>query len=155
MFRHEIWKLRIKLTVAALVLIAAAYAQDKAIDDAGRIMSLETLWNRAELKQDIGAVEHLLAEPFISVDIDGTLQNKSEFLDGIKNRVEHIDVIGIEPGSVKVYVYENSAIASGIYREKGTLQGQKYSRRGRFTDTWIKQGSAWQCVASQSTLIEK
>jgi hypothetical protein len=89
------------------------------------------------------------------VDTDGSTQTKSEFLDGIKNRPEQIDLIGIEPGTVKVYLYENSAIANGIYREKGSLHGKPYSRRGRFTDTWIKQGSAWVCVASQSTLITK
>lgn len=142
-----------KLLLAVLLLITAAHAQDKSADDAGRIMALETLWNQAELRQDVHAVEHLLADRFIYIDIDGSSQSKTEFLGSIKNRLEHIDLIGLEPGSIKVYVYENSAIASGIYREKGTLHGQKYSRRGRFTDTWIKQGSAWECVASQSTVI--
>jgi len=153
-FLEKFWKLNIKLSVAVL-LLTAAHAQDSVNDDAGRIMSLETLWNQAELKQDTKAIENLIAARFVYVDTDGSTQTKSEFLDGIKNRPEQIDLIGIEPGTVKVYVYENSAIANGIYREKGSLHGKPYSRRGRFTDTWIKQGSAWVCVASQSTLITK
>jgi hypothetical protein len=153
-FLEKFWKLNIKLSVAVL-LLTAAHAQDSANDDAGRIMSLETLWNQAELKQDTKAIENLIAARFVYVDTDGSVQTKSEFLDGIKNRPEQIDLIGIEPGSVKVYVYENSAIANGIYREKGSLHGKPYFHRGRFTDTWIKQGSAWVCVASQSTLIAK
>lgn len=151
----HLWNLRIRLVLALLMLMTTTRAQESANDDAGRVLSLETLWNQAELQQDTAAVDHLLTENFIYVDVDGSLQNKTEFLNGIKNRPEHIDVIGVEPASAKVYVYENSAIASGIYREKGTLHGKPYSRRGRFTDTWIKQGSAWVCVASQSTLIEK
>jgi hypothetical protein len=153
--RPNVWNGKIKLTLALLSLMTASQAQESATDDAGRIMSLETIWNQAELQQDTPAIDLLLAEKFINVDVDGSLQNKTEFLNGIKNRLEHIDVIGVEPASAKVYVYENSAVASGIYREKGTLHGKPYSRRGRFTDTWIKQGSAWVCVASQSTLIEK
>jgi hypothetical protein len=151
----HIWNVKTKLALALVSLMAATQAQDSATDDSGRILSLETLWNEAELQQDIPAIEHLLAERFVNVDVDGSLQNKTEFLNSIKNRPEHIEVIGVEPASTKVYIYETSAIASGIYREKGTLHGKPYSHRGRFTDTWIKQGSAWVCVASQSTLIEK
>jgi hypothetical protein len=151
----HLWNLKIQLGLALLFLMTATQAQESATDDSGRIMSLETIWNQAELQQDTPAIEHLLAEKFIYVDVDGSLQNKTEFLNGINNRPEHIDVIGVEPASVKVYLYENSAVASGVYREKGTLRGKPYSRRGRFTDTWIKQGKAWVCVASQSTLIEK
>jgi hypothetical protein len=151
----HLWKLKIQLSLALLSLMAATQAQDSATDDSGRILSLETIWNQAELQQDTPAIEHLLAEKFVNVDVDGSLQNKTQFLESIKNRPEHIEVIGIEPGSAKVFLYENSAVASGVYREKGTLHGKPYSHRGRFTDTWIKQGSAWVCVASQSTLIEK
>ena len=151
----QLWNVKIKLALALLCLMMAAHAQESATDDSGRILSLETIWNQAELQQDTAAIEHLLTENFIYVDVDGSLQNKTEFLAGIKNRPEHIEMIGVEPGSAKVFVYENSAVASGIYREKGTLHGKPYSHRGRFTDTWIKQGSAWVCVASQSTLIEK
>jgi hypothetical protein len=151
----HLWNVKIKLALTLLFLMTATQAQESATDDSARILSLETIWNQAELQQDTAAIEHLLAENFINVDVDGSLQNKTEFLVGIKNRTEHIEVIGVEPGSAKVFLYENSAVASGIYREKGTLHGKPYSHRGRFTDTWIKQGSAWVCVASQSTLIEK
>ena len=51
------------------------------------------------------------------------------------------------------HVYGDSAIVTGIYREKGVAKGKPYLRRGRFTDTWVYQNSAWVCVASQSTLI--
>ena len=44
-------------------------------------------------------------------------------------------------------------IVSGIYRETGTAKGKPYTRRARFTDTWIRQSGTWKCVASQSTLI--
>lgn len=138
-----------------LLLLVAAQAQDSATADAGRVMSLEIIWNQAEQQQDTKALENLLGDRFIFVDVDGSIQEKADFLESIKNRAEHIDAIGVEPGSAQVYVYGDSAVANGIYREKGTLLGKPYSHRGRFTDTWIKQGSAWVCVASQATLIRR
>jgi ketosteroid isomerase-like protein len=144
-----------KLCAAFLLLLVAAQAQDSATGDASRVMSLEIIWNQAEQQQDTKALENLLGEKFIFVDVDGSIQQKAEFLESIKNRAEHIDAIGVEPGSAKVYLYGDSAVANGIYREKGTLHGKPYLNQGRFTDTWIKQGSAWVCVASQATLIRK
>lgn len=153
--RARMWNTNVKLLLLFALTLTCARAQESATDNSGRILSLETLWNQAELKQDIQALQNLLAENFIYVDVDGSSQNKAEFLDGVRNRPEHIDALGLEPASSKVYVYENSAIATGIYRERGTLHGKRYAHRGRFTDTWVKQGSAWVCVASQSTLIQK
>jgi ketosteroid isomerase-like protein len=141
------------LLVAFAVMVASALAQNSASDVASRILSLETSWNQAEQQQDIKALENLLGEKFIYVDVDGTFQDRAEFLAGVKNRAEYIDAIGVEPGATKIYVYGDSAVASGIYREKGRLRGKAYYNRGRFTDTWVRQGTAWVCVASQSTLI--
>ena len=55
---------------------------------------------------------------------------------------------------MKVYVYGNTGIVSGVYRETGTAKGKPYSRRARFTDSWVKRNGQWKCVASQSTLIQ-
>jgi len=53
------------------------------------------------------------------------------------------------------HVYGDAAVVTGIYREKGISKGKAYSRRGRFTDTWVKENGTWMCVASQSTLMSK
>jgi ketosteroid isomerase-like protein len=116
-------------------------------------MALETLWNQAEVQKDTQALDHLLADKFIFVDADGSFKTKSEFLDSVKDPPEHLESVGNE--SLLTRVYETTVVVSGIYRERGTVNGKPYSRRGRFTDTWIKQGNGWLCAASQSTLIQK
>ena len=153
--RRPRWKITFQVFALLLVCVAGALAQDNSSDIAGRILSLEISWNQAEQQQDTKALDRLLGEKFIYIDVDGSVQNRAQFFEGVKNRPEHIDVIGVEPGTTQVYVYGDSAVASGIYREKGTVHGKAYSNRGRFTDTWIRQGTAWVCVASQSTLITK
>lgn len=139
--------------LAALISPAAMHAQSAPESDSARVLALETLWNQAEVAKDASALDHLLAEDFTYVDIDGSLQNKAEFLEGIKHPVEHIEVIGND--SLKTHVYRDTVIVSGTYHEKGTLNGKPYLRRGRFTDTWVRQGSSWMCVASHSTLMQR
>ena len=141
------------LLLATLMSPAAIYAQSAQDSDSARVLALETLWNQAEVAKDAAALDHLLAEDFTYVDIDGSLQNKAEFLDGVKHPVEHIEIIGND--SLKTHVYRDTVIVNGTYHEKGTLNGKPYVHRGRFTDTWVRQGSSWMCVASHSTLMQR
>jgi len=129
---------------------SGASAQDS---DSARVLSLETLWNQAEVDKDASALDHLLAENFSFVDIDGSLKNKAEFLDSIKHPPEHIETIGNE--SLKARVHRDTVIVIGTYHERGRLNGKGYYHHGRFTDTWVRQGSNWMCIASQSTLIQQ
>src|SRR6266496_2089578 len=99
------------------------------------------------------SLNQLFAETFIFVDIDGSLQNKAQFLASVSDRSEHIDSIRSE--SMLSHVHGDTVIVTGIYHEKGTLNGKAYYHHGRFTDTWIRDGSAWLCAASQSTLMQK
>jgi len=132
---------------------AGMCAQSGQDSDSARVLALETLWNQAEVAKDAAALDHLLADDFTYVDIDGSMQNKAEFLDGIKHPVEHIEIIGND--SLKARVYRDAVIVNGTYHEKGTLNGKAYIHRGRFTDTWVRQGSSWMCVASHSTLMQR
>jgi len=146
------------LLLATLMIVPAvtfaqgsgASAQDS---DSARVLSLETLWNQAEVDKDASALDHLLAENFSFVDIDGSLKNKAEFLDSIKHPPEHIETIGNE--SLKARVHRDTVIVIGTYHERGRLNGKGYYHHGRFTDTWVRQGSNWMCIASQSTLIQQ
>ena len=135
------------------ILGVATQAQEAKDADGTRVMTLETLWNDAEVHRDIKALDQLLADKFIYVDIDGSLKNKLEFLDSVKNPPESLASVANE--TMAAQVYDATVVVTGIYREKGTINGKPYSRRGRFTDTWIKQGSGWLCAASQSTVIQK
>jgi len=144
------------VVAALLSLTAALTAQESAETkgDATRVMALETLWNQAEVDKDVRALGQIVPETFIYVDIDGSLRTKSEFLESVKNGPEKPSEIRNE--AMLAHAYANTVVVTGVYREKGTIGGKRYSRRGRFTDiTWIKVESGWQCVASQSTLVEK
>lgn len=131
-------------------------AQERKADDGvtAKVLSLEQLWNQAEVQKDTHSLRQLLANTFIYVDIDGSLiKDKAEFLASVTNRAEHIESIRGE--SMLSQVHGDTVIVTGMYHEKGTLNGKPYYHRGRFTDTWVKEGSAWMCAASQSTLIQK
>jgi ketosteroid isomerase-like protein len=141
----------LSLVLFAAVLVSHSRPQEVSADE-GRILALETAWNHAEQTKDVAALDQLLAPQLVYIDYDGSLTSKQEFLANVKSE-------GLAPEQIvneqqTAHVFGDCAVVTGVYREKGVNKGKPYSRRGRFTDTWVKVNGTWQCVASQSTLIQ-
>jgi len=144
--------LTLLIAIAALAFTVLIQGRAKASDDETQIMQLERAWNQAEMGRDAGAMASLVDDTLTYVDYDGSIMNRAEYLRSVANPTSSPDHLYDE--GMKVHLYNNAGVASGIYRETGTSKGKPYTRRARFTDTWIKQSGQWKCVASQSTLIQ-
>ena len=139
-----------------LGLAVTAKAQDKArgsAADKSMILAMENAWNQAELHHDAAAADTILADTFISVDHHGQLQNKSQYMAGLKDT--SFQPQQISNTDTSVYLYGNTAIVTSAYRTKGTDSGKPFVHRGRFTDTWVNLNGKWVCVANQETLISQ
>ena len=146
--------MRKALVCAAILMWGAMWTgaeQQSMSDEGGRVLALETAWNHALEAKDTKALNMVLASTFVSLDIDGSVTNKSEFLAGIKSPAYQPSQAVTEQSSVQVY--GDAAVVVGIFRVKGIEKGKPYVRRERFIDTWIKTNGAWQCVATTSVLI--
>ena len=144
--------LTLAIVLAGLSFVFLMQGRAKASDDETQITQLERSWNQAEMARDGGALASLVDDTLVYVDYDGSIMNKTEYLRSVANPTSSPDHLYDE--GMKVHVYSNAGVASGIYRETGTSKGKPYTRRARFTDTWIKQNGQWKCVASQSTLVQ-
>jgi ketosteroid isomerase-like protein len=140
-------------SVCVLLFVAtlATAQQPSMSDEGGRVMALENAWNHALEAKDTKALDMLLANTFVSVDIDGSVSSKSEFLASIKSSNYQPSQAVTEQSTVQVY--GDVAVVVGLFRIKGTEKGKPYVNRERFVDTWIKLKGTWQCVATTSTLI--
>jgi ketosteroid isomerase-like protein len=147
--------MRSGIAICWLLLLVAwpLTGQEAANSDSekSKILALENAWNQAEKNKDAKALDGLLASNLVYIDYDGTFMDKAKFMASVKAPSLHPEQIVNE--SMTAYMYNDSAVVTGVYREKGVHSGKPYSRRGRFTDTWVKQGGTWVCAASQSTLI--
>jgi ketosteroid isomerase-like protein len=116
-------------------------------DDKSRIIALENSWNQAELHNDAHAVDLLLADDFVMTVADGYTMNKAAMLASVRDTGYRPDALQSE--NMEIHMYNNNtAIVTGTYFEKGKDKGKTFERRGRFTDTWVKLGGEWRCVAS-------
>jgi len=141
---------RFVLVVFVAVAVYSARAQNTG-DDGGRIQALELAWNHALEGKDTKALDMLLANTMVSVDIDGSVMTKSEFLASIKAPDYQPSQAVTEQSSVQMY--GDAAVVVGVFRVKGIEKGRPYVHRERFVDTWIKINGTWQCVATTAALI--
>jgi ketosteroid isomerase-like protein len=117
--------------------------------DTVRVLSLENAWNEAESHKDVKALAILLAPTFVYTDADGAFEDKAQFLADIPD----VTATQIVNEGMKAESYGDAIVVTGAYREQGIEKGKPYTRRGRFTDTWVLQNGQWLCAASQETLI--
>ena len=141
---------RKKLCWVLACLCATALVSVSAQDSSkARVLALENAWNEAESHRDANALAVLIAPTFAYTDADGTFMDKQQFLASIRSS----GASQIVNEGVKLESYGAVMIVTGSYREQGNENGKSYTRRGRFTDTWIEKDGQWRCVASQETRI--
>ena len=145
-----------RLTVWLMVLVCATTLLVLAQDDTdhgvqSKIIALEKAWNQAYKLGDKRALDAILEDDIVLTNNDGSVQIKAEFLASItaSNSQEQ----QVEPESMSVRVFGNTAIATGVFRAKGVEGGKPYVRRERFVDTWVYKGGRWACVATDATPV--
>jgi ketosteroid isomerase-like protein len=140
------------LATALWLGVGLAQAQAAQSDEGAHILALDNSWNRALETNDTKALDLLLADTFLSIDIDGSMETKREFLASLKSPGYQAPAQAITEQS-KVDVYGNSAVVTGIFRTQTGHKGKSVARRERFLDTWVKINDTWKCVASVAVLI--
>jgi ketosteroid isomerase-like protein len=117
-----------------------------------KVIAMEKAWNQAYKSRNGTALGGILHDSIVLVNDDGSMESKSGFLTGI-NRAKPSSNQQADPESIKVRIFGNVAIATGVFRESGFESGKAFVRRNRFVDTWIQNGDSWKCVAASATPI--
>jgi len=144
-----------KLGLCCVLLTACAMAQNTSESTAQqtKLVVLERLWNDAQVHRDARALEALIADRFVNTEYDGEVSDRDKFLADIKAPEFKPSLMNIR--DVKVNLYRDTAVVTGIYQAKGTYSGRGYDHTGRFTDTWVYESGRWLCVASHTSLLKR
>ena len=142
----------VALCVSAVAFSNAAWSQAKSDDTAKAVAALEQKWLESQKTNNADLIAPSLADKIVITSSDGKLAGRTEILAEAKatkwSSAEYEDV--------KVNVFGNTAIATGIFKGKGTdPKGKALDVNERWTDTWVKMPDGkWQCVATQTTPVK-
>ncbi len=152
-----------RILVAAFVVLSAAvltFGQPqsaKATQDekvAKVISKLDDERIQAQIHADATALDRIYSDDFIGIGPSGTMRTKPEVLSDFTSG--NLKFQSITTSDVRIRVYANTAVETGISIMTGQDRGKAVPRDNRFTRVWIKRQGKWQLVANHySTLIVK
>jgi ketosteroid isomerase-like protein len=115
------------------------------------IESLESQWRTALLQNDVATVNRLLADDYLGINPDGTLETKADAL--AKRRAGNVKISSIEPGNVKVRVYGDTAVVTSQVAVEGHDGDRDISGRYHYTRVYSRRSGEWKIVSFEASRI--
>lgn len=115
-------------------------------DTVATITQLENESIKAYLGNPRQFLQKNIADDFVGGTSFGKWETKADMLKDTENPANKVKSMSAR--DMKVHAYGNTAIARYTMAYDDTYNGEHRSRTVLCTDTWVKQGSAWQQVSS-------
>lgn len=133
--------------------IAPAQQPKKTQDPVTReLLQLEDSWAAGLIKRDGALFRRLLAPGFVYTE-DDKLMTRDVLLREITVGSDTVTAARNEEMQVHRFG-ESTAVVTGWLIVTGRAKAGAFTRRFRFTDTWVKLNGTWQIVAAQDYLAK-
>ena len=130
---------------------AVAAQTPSALDTAARVLlRLEDDWALGLTRRDAAVFRRLLADGFVYTEDDRTVGRDAVLRDVVAGP-DTVETAHNE--DMKVRRFGTTAIVTGWLVVGGRGPNGPFSRRYRFTDTWVRRGGRWQIVAAHDYLV--
>src|SRR5215211_3389577 len=98
-----------------LLTLGGVIAHQAAKTDGQALIDLEQQWQKASVGHDADALGTLLADGFVSLDVDGTTHTKAEVLE----RTKKSKLTTNEISDLKATMHGDAGVVTGIWTGKG------------------------------------
>jgi ketosteroid isomerase-like protein len=138
--------------IVALLVISTLSAQVPSTVERD-LIKLENDWTTAWQKKDTAFLQKLWADEYLSTDYEGITYTKSQDLANVSDKGTNMTSFALT--DLKVHVYGDTAVVTGVNTTKLTFKGKDDSGAYRFTDVFVKRDGRWQVVATHASLVTK
>jgi ketosteroid isomerase-like protein len=119
------------------------------------IDQLEDDWRNAILNSDTKAMDALLADDYIGITANGTVEDKDQTLAKLRSGGRYITSLTISER--KVRFYEKTAVVTSLVEVQGTgTEGNDLSGSYRYTRVYVRIGQGeWKIVSFEASRIRE
>lgn len=114
-----------------------------------QIEELEMRWRDAELSNNVSEMGKLLADDYLGISANGTVETKSETLDA--RRAGTIRIQSLNITDLKVRVYGNTAVVTSKAALVGENGQSDISGDYRYTRVYAKRLGRWRIVSFEAS----
>lgn len=122
-------------------------------NDSADIIQFENNWCKALINKDESICRRYLSDNFIYTENDKQY-SREEVIQSVLSPSETVE--NSQNEGMQVYLYGNTAVATGWLIIEGKGADGKFSRKYRYTDIWLKSNSTnneWQIIAAHDYLM--
>ena len=118
------------------------------------IDQLEEVWRNAVLQANTAAVDSLLADDYLAITASGTLQNKEETLNNL--REGRTKFTALDLSDRKVRFYGSTALVTSLAEVNGATSDAELKGSFRYTRVYVRnpQGK-WKIVSFEASRIRE
>lgn len=145
----------LKLCVGVLLVAGASLQQrpDQLSESAAvaELSRLEKIWNEAYVHADADALKALCADDLVVTMSDMQVLNKDQSLAILRSG--RVKFQRYESSDLRIRVYDNSAVVTGLLHRTRLAQGKEANDEWRFTKVYIHTAGKWQVVAWHASTV--
>lgn len=147
-------RIRVSRTLAALLLLAlfpSAWAlphrEGRALHK--QIENLEQIWRQAITTNNVGEMDHLLADDYIGITSNGTVENKAQVLAQI--RAGTLRITGLDISDIHIRIYGDTAVVTSVAKLSGSNGASNISGQYRYTRVYARRLGHWKIVSFEAS----
>lgn len=115
------------------------------------IENLEAQWRIALMQNDVATINRLLADDYLGINPNGTLETKADAL--AQRRAGTTKISNIDTINLKVRVYGDTAVATSQVELQGRDGDRDISGRYHYTRVYSRRSGEWRVVSFEASRI--
>ncbi len=113
------------------------------------VEALEQEWRQALLASNVTELDHLLADDYLGVTANGTLETKADLLAMRRSGTTKLSQLDLS--DLKIRVYGDTAVVTSRAEVAGTNGGTDISGRYRYTRVYNRRNGQWRIVSFEAS----
>ena len=115
------------------------------------IENLEAQWRSALMQNDVATINRLLADDYLGINPNGTLETKADAL--ALRRAGTTKISSIDPINMKVRVYGDTAVVTSQVQLEGHDGDRDISGRYHYTRVYSHRSGEWKVVSFEASRV--
>ncbi len=145
---------RVRYALAAFLLFALGHSalalprrEQRAIHK--EIEALEQQWREAIINNNVSTMNHLLADDYIGITSNGTIETKAQVL--AQSRAGTVRISKLDLSDIHVRVYGDTAVVTSVADLVGTNGASDISGEYRYTRVYNRRLGQWKIVSFEAS----
>ncbi|MFZ0661792.1 MAG: nuclear transport factor 2 family protein [Acidobacteriaceae bacterium] len=116
-----------------------------------KIEALEMQWRDAVVHNNVRQMDHLLADDYLGISANGTVETKAEEL--AQSKAGTLRIQSLDLSDIKVRVYGNTAVVTSRAELTGINGESDISGNYRYTRVYNKRFGQWRIISFEASRI--